>query len=208
MRSVQSARVQLLAIAVEMFAERGLSQTSLRAIAKRAQVSPALLVHHFSSKERLIDECIAQTLGRWVAEESAVMREDEASRIDSWRALMAKGKTQLRFFCQVLISGGAYAQRLFDAAVRESETLLEQMHTEGRLRDIGDRKVVAVLLATSGLGSTLLMSHIENNLGGALDSRDVAERLFEANNELMGKGILVSREDKETKGKGRERTRR
>lgn len=208
MRSVTSARDQLRAIAVEMFAETGLSQTSLRAIAKQAQVSPALLVHHFSSKEGLIEECITQTLGRWVLEESSVMGEAEANRVDNWRALMVKGKTQLRFFRQVMISGGTYAQRLFDAAVLESETLLEAMHTEGRLRDIGDRRVVAVLLATSGLGSAILLSHIENNLGGAIGSRDVAERLFEANNELMEKGIFVSLEDKKGEGRERERVQR
>ena len=102
MRSVQTTREQLLSIAVEMFAEQGFAGTSLRSIAKKAGVSPALLIHHFDTKEELIKEAISKTLGSWVADEKAAMLDDESKQLQNWQAVMARGTTPLNFFRQVL----------------------------------------------------------------------------------------------------------
>jgi AcrR family transcriptional regulator len=93
MRSAETTREQLLKIAVEMFAENGFAGTSLRSIAKKAGVSPALLIHHFGTKEALIKEAISETLGAWVAGEKAAMLDDESKQLQNWRALMEKGTT-------------------------------------------------------------------------------------------------------------------
>ena len=191
MRSVETIREQLLSIAVEMFAANGFAQTSLRAIAKQAGVSPALLVHHFGTKDALIKEAIAITLGHWVADEKAAMLDDESNQLSHWQTVMAKGATPLRFFRQVLLVGGEYSQRLFAAAVSESENLLEQMKSAGRLRDVRDPKTTALMLTLSGLGSVLFMDHIERILGGSIASEPVAKKLMNANNQMLQEGIFV-----------------
>ena len=191
MRSVETTREQLLTIAVEMFAASGFAQTSLRAIAKQAGVSPALLVHHFGTKDALIKEAIAITLGHWVADEKAAMLDDESNQLSHWQAVMAKGATPLNFFRQVLLAGGEYSQRLFAAAVSESESLLEQMKSAGRLRDVKDPKTTALMLTLSGLGSVLFMDHIEKILGGSIASEPVAKKLMNANNQMLQEGIFV-----------------
>ena len=191
MRSVETTREQLLTIAVEMFAANGFAQTSLRAIAKQAGVSPALLVHHFGTKDALIKEAIAITLGHWVADEKAAMLDDESNQLSHWQTVMAKGATPLSFFRQVLLAGGEYSQRLFAAAVSESENLLEQMKSAGRLRDVKDPKTTALMLTLSGLGSVLFMDHIERILGGSIASETVAKKLMNANNQMLQEGIFV-----------------
>ena len=87
MRSAETTREQLLKLAVEMFAENGFAGTSLRSIAKKAGVSPALLIHHFGTKEALIKEAISGTLGAWVAGEKAAMLNDESKQLQNWRGL-------------------------------------------------------------------------------------------------------------------------
>jgi len=191
MRSVETTREQLLSIAVEMFAANGFAQTSLRAIAKQAGVSPALLVHHFGTKDALIKEAIATTLGHWVADKKAVMLDDESSQLSHWQTIMAQGATSLNFYRQVLLAGGDYSQRLFAATVSESENLLEQMRSAGRLRDVKDAKTTALMLALSGLGSVLFMDHIERILGGSIASGPVAKKLINANNQMLEEGIFV-----------------
>ncbi|PWL20931.1 MAG: hypothetical protein DCO81_04915 [Candidatus Aquiluna sp. XM-24bin5] len=191
MRSVETTREQLLTIAVEMFAANGFAQTSLRAIAKQAGVSPALLVHHFGTKDALIKEAMAITLGHWVADEKAAMLDDESNQLSHWQTVMAKGATPLNFFRQVLLAGGEYSQRLFAAAVSESESLLEQMKSAGRLRDVKDPKTTALMLTLSGLGSVLFMDHIEKILGGSIASEPVAKKLMNANNQMLQEGIFV-----------------
>ena len=52
-RGVLSARI--LAAAREEFATHGWSGTTLRAVARAADVDPALVYHYFGSKERLLD---------------------------------------------------------------------------------------------------------------------------------------------------------
>ena len=190
MRSAETTREQLLTLAVEMFAENGFADTSLRAIAKRAAVSPALLIHHFGTKDALVKEAISKTLGSWVADEKAAMLDEESKQLQNWQAIMAKGATPLNFFRQVLIAGGEYSERLFDAAVAESETLLGQMEATGKLKEVSDRKTTALLMTVSGLGSALFIDHIEKTLGGPIASEPVATRLMNANNEMLRDGIF------------------
>ena len=190
MRSVQTTREQLLSIAVEMFAEQGFAGTSLRSIAKRAGVSPALMIHHFEAKEALIREAISKTLGSWVADEKAAMLNDESKQLQNWQAVMAKGTTPLNFFRQVLLAGGDYAQRLFDASVSETEVLLDQMQSAGRLRNLSDKQTTALIMTISGLGSVLLMSQIEKTMGGPISSDQVASKLMNSNSEMLRDGIF------------------
>ena len=51
--SGERRREQILLAAMEVFAEHGLTATSLRAIAERAGTSHLTLIHHFGSKEVL-----------------------------------------------------------------------------------------------------------------------------------------------------------
>jgi AcrR family transcriptional regulator len=191
MRSVETTRDQLLSIAVEMFAEKGFAGTSLRSIAKQAEVSPALLVHHFGTKDALVKEAISKTLGDWVADEKAAMLDDESHQVENWQSLAAKGTTSLNFFRQALLAGGEYSQRLFDAAFLESEALLDQMQAVGRLKDISDKQTTALMMTISGLGSVLFMSQIEQTLGGPISSDQVASRLVNANQEMMQDGVFL-----------------
>ncbi|HET9020267.1 MAG TPA: TetR family transcriptional regulator [Ornithinibacter sp.] len=51
-------REAVLAAARELFAERGYERTTIRAVAAAAGVDPALVHHHFGTKERLLAEAI------------------------------------------------------------------------------------------------------------------------------------------------------
>lgn len=53
-----TSRADILAAARTLFAERGYERASLRAIAGRARVDPALIVHFFGSKEGLLTEAL------------------------------------------------------------------------------------------------------------------------------------------------------
>lgn len=58
----EQTRASILDAAVGIWARTGISASSLREIAKAAQVSPALLNYHFTDKDGLIDAFIAQRL--------------------------------------------------------------------------------------------------------------------------------------------------
>jgi AcrR family transcriptional regulator len=53
-----TSRADILAAARELFAQQGYERASMRAIARRAGVDPALIVHFFGSKEGLLKEAV------------------------------------------------------------------------------------------------------------------------------------------------------
>ena len=54
----KATRARILDAAVEMFSKQGLDGASVRGIARHAEVSPAMVHHHFGSKEGLYEACI------------------------------------------------------------------------------------------------------------------------------------------------------
>ena len=51
-------RDDILRAAQKEFGERGFDRASIRAVARRARVNPALVYHYFRSKENLFRECV------------------------------------------------------------------------------------------------------------------------------------------------------
>ncbi len=60
-------RGRLLDAAVALFGERGIAATTLREIARRAAVTPALLHYYFESKETLMQTILAERVAPFVA---------------------------------------------------------------------------------------------------------------------------------------------
>ncbi|MFJ2262416.1 TetR family transcriptional regulator [Streptomyces sp. NPDC087844] len=62
-QDVPAARDRILAAAREEFAERGFEKTSMRAIAKAADVDSALVHHYFGTKEQVFEASIEVAIG-------------------------------------------------------------------------------------------------------------------------------------------------
>src|SRR5581483_7536180 len=60
-------RARVLDAAIACFAERGIAATTLRAIAKSAGVTPALLHYYFTSKEKLVEIVLEERIAPFVA---------------------------------------------------------------------------------------------------------------------------------------------
>ena len=60
-------RSRLLDSAIELYAERGIAATPLRAIAQRAGVTPALLHYYFASRGSLVETILAERVVPFVA---------------------------------------------------------------------------------------------------------------------------------------------
>jgi len=72
-------RTRLLDAAVELFGEHGIAATTLREIARRAQVTPALLHYYFESKESLVQMILDERVAPFVAVSVAPLREPSSS---------------------------------------------------------------------------------------------------------------------------------
>lgn len=73
--SSESRRLQILGAALEVIAERGFPDTRIADVAERAEVSPALVIYYFKTKDRLLAEAMRHAEDSWYAEGSRRMEQ-------------------------------------------------------------------------------------------------------------------------------------
>jgi AcrR family transcriptional regulator len=76
----QDRRAEVLALAADLFAERGLRATTVRDIADAAGILSGSLYHHFDSKESMVDEILRGFLDPLFASYRAIVAEHRAPR--------------------------------------------------------------------------------------------------------------------------------
>jgi AcrR family transcriptional regulator len=62
-RAREDTRVRILDAARELFVERGVEATTMRAIAERLEYTAPAIYHHFADKESLLRELVTQDMG-------------------------------------------------------------------------------------------------------------------------------------------------
>jgi AcrR family transcriptional regulator len=80
--AVSARREEILAIAAELFAEKGFATTTVREIADTAGILSGSLYHHFDSKESMVDEILRTFLDDILARYRAAVAEgDDPAKI-------------------------------------------------------------------------------------------------------------------------------
>lgn len=166
-----TAEARIRRAALRLFAQRGYDATSLRAIARAAGTSPALIIHHFGSKEGLRDAVNADVIATIDAGVQAYMPPDEPAERPyeapeaSFREVFG-GQPEL----------GAYIRRLFfdgdETAVAVllqfmviSRRLSAAFEQRGWMREAADQEMRDLQLIILELGpvlfSPLLVAYFE-----------------------------------------------
>ena len=164
MRSVDdlTTTARIRDAAIEQFGEHGLD-VGLRAIAKAAGVSAALLIHHFGSKDGLrkaCDDYVAETIRQSKTESlktaDPVAWFAQLSEIESFAPLMA-------YLVRSMQSGGDLAKTLWRNMIDNAEQYLAEGVRAGTLKPSRDPKGRAKFLAMAGGGSFLLYLQLHDN---------------------------------------------
>jgi AcrR family transcriptional regulator len=165
---MRSARDEIAAAGVRCFAREGFG-ASLRTVAAEAGVSAALIVHHFGSKQGLIEACDARVLG--VADEKLrLMNTEGIAAAAAWVIeVMQEGSVQA-YVAHALVGGGEAGKRLFTSFVDVTEKALLEF-------DLPEQRMTAALLVTHSLGTMVLSDHIAAATGAAPFSADGVLRL-------------------------------
>lgn len=191
-----TARARIRAAAVERFARDGFG-AGVRVIAEDAGVSPALVLHHFGSKQALRQECDevvlttiaehkAQTLGPARAEQLLV----ELAQLEEHAPLVG-------YVLRSVQQGGGLARAFVESFVEDTRAYLEDGVAAGTVRPSRDEAARARWLTMSSLGALLAELALEpvddpRDLGRAL-SRHV-DRVALPALELFTEGLLVDRQ--------------
>ena len=201
MRSVIDSKEHLIEVAVNVLAREGFAGSSLRMIAVEAGVSPALLVHHFGSRQGLIEEAINKTLGEWLDAKDVLTAEGLTEALKQWPEVAEDGQTKLQFFKQLMVAGGKPAQHLFERMVFEAKSRLEVFQNQGLMKPMSDVESAAVLMASYALAPLLMGEQIKKVLGGDFFDPKVSERLALSSVELFGLSLPAGKGAAKTKQK-------
>ncbi|BBY34761.1 TetR family transcriptional regulator [Mycolicibacter minnesotensis] len=156
MRSADlTATAKIRDAAIAQFGRHGFG-VSIRAIAESAGVSPALVIHHFRSKEGLRRAC-----DEFVAEEIRSSKSETIQSSDpaTWFAAMAEIESYaplMAYLVRSMQSGGELANTLWRRMIDNTESYLEEGVRAGTITPSRDPKARARYLALTGGGAFLL----------------------------------------------------
>lgn len=160
-----TGRARIRDAALGQFAELGEKGATIRGIAKAAGVSPALVQHHYGTKQalrRACDEYVIQVI-RETKEEAL------AGGMANSGFLAIAMRTALpvqRYVARVLTDRSPAARTLFDDAVAYSEDLLARGAPGVARPNTDDPHGYASVMTAMSFGVIVLHEHLSRALGG------------------------------------------
>ncbi len=155
--------------AAGLFAERGVAGVTIRDIAAAAGVSPALVIHHFGSKEGLreaVDAHVAASVEAMLAELAHVPAgEDEAAFVRSLALELDRQPALAGYVRRLLIDDGPAGDALFDRLFEVTVQALDGLVAQGVVSPARDARVRAAFLLVGDLGLMLLRRQVTRVLG-------------------------------------------
>ena len=193
-----TARARIRDSALVYFGRHGFQSATVRAIASDAGVSPALVIHHFGSKDGLreacdgyVTDCIDDLTSHASTHLEARDLLDLLSRTPALSPLVP-------YIIQAMTEGGAFALRLWDRLVQDTENYLRAAVAGGVVRPTADERSRAEMLATFKLGMFLLARYLmPPPPGGAehdIDILAISDRFTVPTLELFTHGMFTTTE--------------
>ena len=168
------AREKILEMAARLFLTDGYHATSLAHVARAAQVSKALILWHFSSKEQLFRTALQHFLAPYAIDDRALTGLTESEQIekliDDYYAFIAQNLSSVKFVLGQVVRGEGNADDLVLHARQLYHVysgLLTAILESGKARrvfapDIRPAEDAALIMATlNGLLVQHLVSHTE-----------------------------------------------
>ena len=181
MRSTASddltTRARIRDTAIVLFGRDGFAATSVRAVATAAGVSPALVLHHFGSKDELRAACDAYIVDAVMGRNDELgIVADSAATMQKWLADVDQFRPQLDYLARMLTDDGPGADRLFDLLVESTTQMIRGQVAAGIMRETPDLEVTALYLTTYGIVPVILGRQIGRRMGADGMTVDVIRR--------------------------------
>ncbi|MEM9745795.1 MAG: TetR family transcriptional regulator [Actinomycetota bacterium] len=183
-----------MAEAIRLVGRDGARSATVRDVASAADVSPALVMHHFGSKAGLLAACDDEVMDAIQQAVAALSADDRETGLTELLASETAGPA-VSYVGRVLHDGGDAGNRWFDWMIGLTERGMTEMADAGLARPADDPQMQAVLLLAMDIGVVLLRQHVERYLGAAIDEPEITERWAVAELDLLTHGVLVAPPD-------------
>ena len=199
--NVGSAREDLTAAAairiaaMELFAERGYAEVTVRQIASAAGVSPALVIHHYGSKEKLravLDERVGAFVESMLAELARAPEEGGSVSVAQLFAdRLEREPAMAGYVRRLLVDGGPPGVALFQRLYQATQAGVRAMEQAGVVRPSRDEPVRNAFLLSNDLAMVLLRPHISQVVGVDPLARDGLARWSAEAFDVYARGLFA-----------------
>jgi AcrR family transcriptional regulator len=164
-----TAKATIRNTALRLFAERGPEAVTVRQVAVEADVSPALVMHHFGSKTGLreaVDDYVARSwdvvLDALTDDDldEALTGGDSTSLAEAFVTAFPPGSPMPAYLRRLLLTNDPIGDRVFARWFAVGERVLAELEASGIARPSGDRRVRAAFLLVNDLAAILLARQI------------------------------------------------
>jgi AcrR family transcriptional regulator len=161
----RTTRARIRDAAITLFAEDGVAATSVRAIAAAAGVSPALVIHHFGSKDALRVACDQYLAAAINDQKTRALR--AGANLDPLAALrqITEGPPVTRYLARTLIDGSPHVAELIDQIVADGARYMAEGVEAGVLQPTAYPYERAAVLTIWSLGALVLHEHLQRLIG-------------------------------------------
>ncbi len=193
MRSVEdiTAAARIRDAALERFPRDGFEGTTVRAIAEDAGVSPALVVHHFGSKEGLREACDAHVIGSIRTVKAEAIEADKLADSASMSASLQMAGPLMRYLGWALTSGSDAAARVFDDMIEEAVALADLAAEHGAMQPSADPRARAAVQLAMQFGALTMNDHVGRALGVDPLSTEGVMRIARASLEIFSGSMFT-----------------
>lgn len=176
--------------ALRLFAENGADGVTVRQIAAAAGVSPALVIRHYGSKERLSAEVNRYVLLVFDSMLRELTKEDDpVSLAEAITQHLPPDSPIPRYLSRMLLERGTAGRRLFRSLFKAGQRTLRALAEAGRASQGDDPDVRAAFLTANDLAALLLRKHLAAVLGFDPLSREGMARWGREVLTIYGSGI-------------------
>lgn len=194
-RADLTAAAAIRIAAMELFAERGYAGVTVRQIAAAAGVSPALVIHHYGSKEKLrevLEERVAAFVESMLAELAGAPDEGgSASVAELFADRLEREPAMAGYVRRLLVDGGPAGMALYGRLFEVTQDSVRAMEQAGVVRPAQDELVRSAFLLGNDLALLLLRQPIAQVTGIDPLARDGLARWAAAAFDVYANGLFI-----------------
>ena len=180
---------------MELFAERGYAGVTVRQIAAAAGVSPALVIHHYGSKQKLrevLEERVAAFVESMLAElAGAPDKGGSASVAELFADRLEREPAMAGYVRRLLADGGPAGMALYGRLFEVTQDSVRAMEQAGVVRPVQDELVRCAFLLSNDLALLLLRQPITQVAGIDPLARDGLARWSATAFDVYANGLFI-----------------
>ncbi len=148
-----------------LFGRQGFDRTSVRSVAAAVGVSPALVLHHFDSKDGLRAACDNHVVERLISQKDQLDGGGAAALLQRWLGQVHEFRPLTNYLARMLAEDSPAADRLFDALLDGTRGIIAEQTSTGLMTAPSDPEVTAAVLTAYGLVPLLVERQLVRVLG-------------------------------------------